>query len=93
MFAIARTKIAASQGSGAHVHTNETSRSLADARRRDELDPLRKYRARFEIPGDVVYLDGNSLGALSRDARSALERVIHVEPMVAYVEPRVATND
>jgi kynureninase len=56
-----------------------SSSGVDEARRRDALDALREFRARFEIPADVVYLDGNSLGALSRDARRSLERVIQVE--------------
>src|SRR5260221_488807 len=41
----------------------------------DRADPLREFRANFEIPPDVIYLDGNSLGALPKRAR---ERVAHV---------------
>jgi kynureninase len=61
------------------AHSAGSSRGLEDARRRDTLDPLKDFRARFEIPEGVVYLDGNSLGALSTDARRSLERVIQVE--------------
>jgi len=50
-----------------------------DVRRRDADDPLRAYRARFEIPQGIVYLDGNSLGALSIDARERLDRVTRIE--------------
>ncbi|WP_375381246.1 kynureninase [uncultured Sphingomonas sp.] len=38
--------------------------SLADARALDAADPLGPMRARFALPAGVVYLDGNSLGAL-----------------------------
>ena len=31
----------------------------------DELDELASFRARFSLPEDVIYLDGNSLGPLS----------------------------
>ena len=40
----------------------------------DAEDELSKYRERFYIPEKTVYLDGNSLGLLSRDAEEALLR-------------------
>ncbi|WP_067965825.1 kynureninase [Nocardiopsis trehalosi] len=38
----------------------------ADCARLDAADPLAHLRAEFTLPEDVVYLDGNSLGALPR---------------------------
>src|SRR5262245_50083964 len=38
----------------------------------DELDTLSTFRSHFYLPEDRIYLDGNSLGPLSRDAEAAL---------------------
>ena len=43
----------------------------AYARDLDENDPLAGFRDRFYLVESQVYLDGNSLGALSRDAEVA----------------------
>src|SRR5438093_3173566 len=42
----------------------------------DRADELREFRARFELPAGVVYLDGNSLGPLPRQTRERLARVV-----------------
>jgi kynureninase len=52
----------------------DTSRD--EARRRDAADPLRSYRDRFYTQPGTIYLDGNSLGLLSRDAERTLLRVL-----------------
>ena len=46
--------------------------TLDDARQLDESDPLAFARARFRLPEGVVYLDGNSLGAMPAGAPAAL---------------------
>ncbi len=43
---------------------------------RDAADPLAGFRARFDLPDGVIYLDGNSLGALPRSAAPRLARVV-----------------
>jgi kynureninase len=38
----------------------------------DAQDPLASFRERVYVPPDTIYLDGNSLRLLSRDAEAAL---------------------
>ena len=42
----------------------------------DEKDPLKEVRSRFYLKEDEIYMDGNSLGLLSKDAESSLLRVV-----------------
>ncbi|MFA5966399.1 MAG: kynureninase [Sphingomonas sp.] len=46
--------------------------TLDEARARDAADPLRHHRDRFALPEGVIYLDGNSLGALPRTTSAAI---------------------
>ncbi|MGA0602077.1 kynureninase [Caulobacter sp. KR2-114] len=45
----------------------------------DAADPLRPFRDRFALPPGVIYMDGNSLGALPKAARQAVERTVSQE--------------
>ncbi len=49
-----------------------TDISRNDCLARDNADPLAGLRDEFLLPGDVIYLDGNSLGPLTRRARERL---------------------
>jgi kynureninase len=49
---------------------------LAEARQRDANDPCGQFRARFSLPEDVVYLDGNSLGALPVATKAVLDDAV-----------------
>jgi kynureninase len=45
----------------------------------DRADPLARFRAEFDLPKGVVYLDGNSLGAPPRRTRERMRRVVDDE--------------
>lgn len=45
----------------------------------DRHDPLAAFRAEFDLPDDVVYLDGNSLGAMPKAAADITRRTLEQE--------------
>jgi len=59
------------------------TRAAADVpisiRESDEKDPLKTFRARFALPPGLIYLDGNSLGALPDATAPRLDDVIRRE--------------
>jgi len=46
------------------------------AHKLDSTDPLAKFRNRFYVPKGTIYVDGNSLGLLSKDSESSVSRVL-----------------
>ncbi len=50
--------------------------SIEYAKKMDSDDPLSSFREQFFIPNGSTYLNGNSLGLLSKDAASSLLRVL-----------------
>lgn len=50
--------------------------SIDQARELDRNNPLAAFRKRFYIPEGKIYMDGNSLGLLSKDAEESLLRVL-----------------
>jgi len=65
------------------MRTAPTSSDAAGDRRTcqglDAADPLGCFRDRFDLPPGLVYLDGNSLGALPRATASRLADVVERE--------------
>src|SRR5262249_50023393 len=45
----------------------------------DKRDPLAEQRKQFVLPDNVLYFDGNSLGALPRTTAGAVAKVIEAE--------------
>ena len=48
----------------------------ADCEALDRADPLHAFRDRFALPPGIIYLDGNSLGAMPKGARSRMSEVL-----------------
>ena len=53
--------------------------TLAECETRDGADPLAHFRDRFALPEGVIYLDGNSLGALPRATAGHIARLVETE--------------
>lgn len=53
--------------------------TLEHAARLDAQDPLAHCRERFTLPPGVIYLDGNSLGALPRSVLARVARAVEHE--------------
>jgi kynureninase len=51
-------------------------RPAVDVGALDRQDPLARFRSEFFLPPGQIYLDGNSLGLLSRRAEAALQRAV-----------------
>ncbi len=53
--------------------------TLDDAIAMDAADPLRAMRERFVLPDGVIYLDGNSLGALPRTTAARVAEAVTLQ--------------
>ncbi len=53
--------------------------TLEDCQVLDQQDPLAFLRDQFDIPQGVIYLDGNSLGAMPKAALACVQRVVTEE--------------
>ncbi len=59
------------------VHPGVIDREGAGAL--DTSDPLGEFRELFDLPADLIYLDGNSLGPLPVSTRDRLRELVEVE--------------
>ena len=57
--------------------SSATTRATCEAF--DRADPIRAFRDRFRLPEGVIYLDGNSLGALPKATADRVKKVLDVE--------------
>ncbi len=53
--------------------------TLQDCQQRDATDPLRPLRELFTLPTGLIYLDGNSLGAMPKAAAARAAQVVSQE--------------
>jgi kynureninase len=53
--------------------------TLDAVRTLDAIDPLRPFRERFHLPEGVIYLDGNSLGAMPKAAAARVRETVEGE--------------
>ena len=58
---------------------NTPTPSVADCEQLDRDDPLRHLREQFVLPEGVIYLDGNSLGAMPRSAEPRVAHAVSTE--------------
>jgi len=54
-------------------------RSREDVAALDDADPLASFRDRFDLPDGIIYLDGNSLGALPSATAARMDDAIRRE--------------
>jgi kynureninase len=59
------------------MHSTPVTREYSAAL--DQADPLSHCRARFELPDGIIYLDGNSLGALPRSVQPRMAHAVEQE--------------
>ena len=62
-----------------------SSITQSDAARLDAQDPLAHCRERFSLPPEVIYLDGNSLGAMPKAVPARMQQALEQEWAVGLI--------
>lgn len=60
--------------------------------RADEKDPLAEFKSHFALPPGVIYLDGNSLGAMPKSAHARSAQVVEQEWGVGLIRSWNSAN-
>ena len=55
---------------------NTSSASPQEIKELDQSDPLSAKRGEFLIPADIIYLNGNSLGPLTKNSQQRAQEVV-----------------
>ena len=64
---------------------NSSSITLEDCNALDKTDALAHCRNRFQLPDGVIYLDGNSLGAMPKSVPPRMKKAIEQEWAVGLI--------
>lgn len=64
---------------------NSAFSTLENCTELDKTDPLAHCRSRFQLPEGVIYLDGNSLGAMPKSVPPRMTRAIEQEWAVGLI--------
>ena len=59
--------------------TDLFAKLAAKAVEMDAADPLAHFRAKFQLREGLIYLDGNSLGALPKATPAAMAKAVEAE--------------
>ncbi len=61
------------------MNLDDFEKVFTTARLADAMDPLATKRALFHLPDNLIYLDGNSLGALPRSVSARMQHAVQQE--------------
>ena len=53
--------------------------SAEDILQMDYDDPLKEYKDKFQLPNGIIYMDGNSLGAMPKITQDVINNTVRNE--------------